>query len=164
MERDTIFISYASEDLASRDELLKQLEVILGRPHEIPIFADSTIDVGEKWHARIVEELDRSLVVVLLVSADFLNSKFVKTVELPRAALAERRGDVRIASLYVRPCPAENFHINVDNPEGDGFEVRVTDYQGINAPSKALMLLSAEADREQLYASAANDIVRLARA
>lgn len=46
--RDTIFISYAREDSASRDELLKHLKVILGQPPAIPIFADSSIDVGEE--------------------------------------------------------------------------------------------------------------------
>ena len=106
MQRDTIFVSYAREDSASRDALLKQLEVILGQPPRIPIFADSSIDIGEEWRQRIIEEMDRALVVVLLVSADLLTSEFVKTIEIPLAALAAKRADTTIACLYVRPCPA----------------------------------------------------------
>ena len=39
-ERDTIFISYAREDSASRDELLKQL-LVIDKPPDIKVFADS---------------------------------------------------------------------------------------------------------------------------
>ena len=162
--RDTIFISYAREDSASRDELLKHLKVILGQPPAIPIFADSSIDVGEEWRDRIVGGMDRALIVVLLVSADLLTSEFVKTIEIPRAALAAKRADTVVACLYVRPCPAKSFQIHVDDPEGEGFDVRVTDYQGINDPSEPLMLFPEGAKRELLHAEAAGEIVRLAKA
>ena len=61
MKRDTIFVSYARKDGASRDELIQHLEVILGDPPSIRIFADSSIDVGDKWHARIITVRPRKM-------------------------------------------------------------------------------------------------------
>lgn len=39
--------------------------------------------VGEKWEQRIGAELQRSQFGLLLLSADFLHSPFIKDVELP---------------------------------------------------------------------------------
>ena len=87
MRRDSIFISYTRDDSNSRDRLVKHLEAILGPSPSIPIFADTKIEPGEQWRLRIYKEMDRALVVVLLVSTNFLTSEFVRSVEIPRAAL-----------------------------------------------------------------------------
>ncbi len=163
MSRDSIFISYAREDKSSRDELLKHLGVILGEPPAVRVFADTSIDVGQEWSERIKEEMDRALVVVLLVSADFLISEYVKTIEIPKAALAAKRGDTTIACLYIRHCAASSFRIRVENGDGGDFEVGVSDYQGINDPEMPLMSLDKAADRERHYSLAADKIVRLAK-
>ena len=161
MQRDTIFISYSRADSSGRDALVKHLEVVLGKPPRIRIFADTSIETGEEWRNRIRDEMDRALVVVLLVSADFLTSDFVQSVEIPRAALAASRGEAVIACLYVRHCAADAFRIHVDDPNGKGFDIRVTDYQGLNAPNSPLMARKG-AKREQLLAQAAGEIVELA--
>ncbi len=163
MQRDTIFVSYSRADSSGRDALVKHLEVVLGKPPRVRIFADTSIETGEEWRNRIRDEMDRALVVVLLVSADFLTSEFVQSVEIPRAALAARRGEAVIACLYVRHCAANVFHIHVDDPNGEGFDIRVTDYQGLNAPNSPLMARKG-AKREQLLAQAAGEIVELAEA
>jgi flagellar biosynthesis GTPase FlhF len=160
MQRDTIFISYSRADSSGRDALVKHLEVVLGKPPRIRIFADTSIETGEEWRNRIRDEMDRALVVVLLVSADFLTSEFVQSVEIPRAALAARRGEAVIACLYVRHCAAEAFRIHVDDPNGKGFDIRVTDYQGLNDPNTPMARKGAK--REQLLAQAAGKIVGLA--
>jgi hypothetical protein len=161
MKRDTIFISYSRADSSGRNALVKHLEVVLGKPPRVRIFADTSIETGEEWRNRIHDEMDRALVVVLLVSADFLTSSFVQSVEIPRAVLAARRGEAVIACLYVRHCAADAFHIHVDDPNGEGFDIHVTDYQGLNTPNSPLMARKG-AKREQLLAQTAGEIVKLA--
>ena len=160
MPRDTIFVSYARSDASARNALVKQLEVALSGTG-LRLFADSSIEIGEEWKDRIREELDRARIVVLLVSADFLTSEFVQQVEIPRAALAARRREAVIACLFVQHCRANRFVIHVDDPEEGGFDVRVTDYQGLNDPDEPLMARKG-AKRAQLLAEVSGQIVKLA--
>ncbi|MEM7311235.1 MAG: SUMF1/EgtB/PvdO family nonheme iron enzyme [Planctomycetota bacterium] len=165
MKRDTIFVSYSrscASDIACRDELVRHLEIVLGFGSELRVFADPRIEIGEEWERRIHKELDRALVVVMLVSSDFLDSKFVRSVEIPRTALAARRGELTPACLYVRPSAVKHFSLPVVDPEDGNFQARLIEYQGINDPKRPAMSLD-DVEREELLVQAAEEIAKLAR-
>ncbi|MEM7311254.1 MAG: toll/interleukin-1 receptor domain-containing protein [Planctomycetota bacterium] len=161
MKRDTVFISYSHADSESRDELVQHLEVVLDPSSGLRVFADTAIETGEEWRRRIHDELDRSLVVVLLVSADFLTSDFVRDVELPRAALAARRGELVIASLHVRPSAVQHFRLPMQDSDGESFDFRLAEFQGINDPGEPVMTREGP-DREAALLEAAEKILHLA--
>ncbi|HKO54623.1 MAG TPA: FxSxx-COOH system tetratricopeptide repeat protein [Thermoanaerobaculia bacterium] len=90
----TIFVSYAHEDKALIDELRKHLAP-LGN-----IWWDGEIPPGSEWNAEIEKQLDDADLVLLGISADFLNSEFIREHELPHAL--RRPGPV--IPIILRPC------------------------------------------------------------
>jgi serine/threonine protein kinase len=103
--RDQIFISYAHEDARWRDDFLG----MLAPAHErglIGVWSDGAIAAGENWSQNIQRALERARVGLLLVTPNFLQSKFITRVELTNLLSAAKSGGVSIrwvpvsASLY----------------------------------------------------------------
>jgi hypothetical protein len=69
------------------------------------VWDDTRIGAGQEWEREIGEAMSSAAVAVLMVSPDFLASKFVKTKEIPRL-LQRREGEgMRVIPVIVRPCP-----------------------------------------------------------
>jgi hypothetical protein len=70
----------------------------------LDIWDDRRIAIGDDWLPEIEQAMNAAKVAVLLISADFLVSKFIRGVEVPR--LLQRRQDegLRIVPVLVRPC------------------------------------------------------------
>lgn len=84
MTAKKIFISYAHADEAA----MKELDRFLGpleRNGEIEIWTDRKILPGQKWKETILQNIETADVVLLLVSAHFLDSDFIHQEEIPRA-------------------------------------------------------------------------------
>jgi serine/threonine protein kinase len=81
--RNQVFISYSHEDTAWRDAFVKMLVPAIER-RCITLWSDANIPVGDSWSRRIDEAIETAVAGLLLVTPSFLESAFVKTVELPR--------------------------------------------------------------------------------
>jgi len=99
----TLFVSYSHEDGELKDRLLEQLGVLQSQGL-LEVWTDDRIQTGDRWAEEIARAMDGASIAVLLVSAAFLNSRFVRDVEIPR--ILERRLDegMRILPIVVRPC------------------------------------------------------------
>ena len=86
-----IFISYASEDDEHRIDLERHLR-ILQRQGLIETWHDRKLFPGEPWGSEIAEQLERADVILLLVSADFLNSDYCYEIEMTRALERQAAG------------------------------------------------------------------------
>ncbi len=104
MSAPTIFISYAREDDAQRNELRKHLRPWTG-DGRLRIWDDRAIDGGTEWEPELLRALDKAAVIVFLVSADLLDSDFVHKVELPRALERRRRDETVLIPVILRSCP-----------------------------------------------------------
>src|SRR5882724_5369591 len=62
-----VFVSYSSKDKKYKDDLLKQLKV-LAEQKVISTWHDGLLVPGQKWNDEIVEHLDSSRVILLLIS------------------------------------------------------------------------------------------------
>ncbi len=80
----SIFFSYAHEDEALRDELAKHLRG-LERQGVIQSWHDRKILPGSDWLHEIEQQLNSAQIILLLLSADFMDSDFCWSVELKRA-------------------------------------------------------------------------------
>jgi len=98
-----IFCSYSHKDAHLRDELVKHLET-LRRQRFIEIWHDRRIVPGDKWRQEINSNLDQADVVLLLVSPDFLASKYCYEKELKTALRLAKAGRTRILPIILRPC------------------------------------------------------------
>ena len=98
-----VFVSYCHADKQLKDELLKHLEPIR-RLRLIDTWNDLEILPGEEWDKAISQNLEDAEIVLLLVSIDFINSKYCYDIELQQAITKHRKGECQIVPIILRPC------------------------------------------------------------
>jgi NB-ARC domain./TIR domain. len=96
-----VFISYSSKDLTYKEALRKQLE-ILAQQEVISTWHDGLLAAGQQWNEEIVEHLNSSQVILLLISPDFLTSGYVNRVELKFAAERHTAREACVIPVLVR--------------------------------------------------------------
>ncbi|MBD2679725.1 MULTISPECIES: GUN4 domain-containing protein [Nostoc] len=79
-----LFFSYSHKDEALRDELAKHL-TILEWQGVISSWHDRKILPGEEWDHQINDNLNTADIILLLISSDFLFSKYCWDVEVKKA-------------------------------------------------------------------------------
>jgi hypothetical protein len=98
-----VFISYTHKD----EELRKKLEAhlaILRHQGLIEIWHDRQIGAGTDWAGSIHNKLDTADLILLLVSADFIESAYCFGVELRRAMERHEAGTARVIPIILRDC------------------------------------------------------------
>lgn len=99
----SIFISYCHKDEELRDIFETHL-AMLKREQKISVWHDRRIVIGENLDNTISENLISADIVILLISADFLNSDYCFEKEMRAAMERQREGSARILSVILRPC------------------------------------------------------------
>jgi TIR domain len=134
-KRKRVFISYSHKDTKYLERLHTHL-AMYERNGLVDIWDDKKIAVGADWREEIKKALEETKVAVLLVSADFLASKFIAENELPPLLDAARAGGAKIFSVILRPCAFE------DTP--------LYRYQAVNSPSNPLSSINPN-EREKIW-------------
>lgn len=102
-----VFVSYShnEEDRPLLDKLSKHLAHLhTGEGKAIHLWDDSHIKPGDKWDDEIRENLNDAHIVLLLVSADFNSSRYIREVEMKEAMARHGRGECRVVPVLLRPC------------------------------------------------------------
>jgi hypothetical protein len=95
------FVSYAREDEELYQQLKKHLR-ILEREGLIDFDDDRAISPGTEWEGQISEWLERADVILLLISADFVDSDYCWDVEMRRALERHEDGEARVIPVILR--------------------------------------------------------------
>jgi hypothetical protein len=98
-----IFCSYAHEDA----DLRKKIETHLGflkRENKIEHWYDGEIKAGEEWRGKIDAQLNSADVILLLISAYFVDSEFCYSVEMQRAMERHDAGEAIVIPILLHPC------------------------------------------------------------
>jgi len=98
-----LFFSYSHKDEEYRNELEIHL-AILKRQGVIDTWHDRRIGAGKDIHGEISEHLEKSQIVLLLVSPYFLASEYCYDVEMKRALERHETGKVRVIPVIIHPC------------------------------------------------------------
>lgn len=102
-----VFISYSHQDENLRVELDKHLS-ILQQQDIIKPWQDRKISAGTEWEGQIDDHLGRANIILLLISADFLSSKYCYDIELKRAMERHEAGEARVIPVILRACSWQN--------------------------------------------------------
>lgn len=102
-----VFISYAKEDSSLRARLSRNL-----RPLEplIDVWCNQEILPGRNWEQEIVEHLEKASLILLLISAEFIDAsmdpvrKNPVTIEMQRALERHKAGEARVIPILLQPC------------------------------------------------------------
>jgi len=140
---NSIFISYSHKDKKYLERLMVHLRP-LQKKGIIDIWVDKKLKAGDKWKIEIENALKRARVAILLVSADFLASRFIVDNELPPLLQKAELDGTRIIPVIVKPC---RF------PRDENLSM----FQSINDPSKPIIKLPS-AEREKIYDRISNEI------
>ncbi|MCA8954052.1 MAG: TIR domain-containing protein, partial [Planctomycetes bacterium] len=98
-----VFVSYAHEDRPFLEKDLLPFLRHLALGEHIELWEDSSIGAGQDWYAEIADRLDHAKVAILLVTENFLASKFCQHEEVPVLLQRARRGQLHVMPLLVEP-------------------------------------------------------------
>lgn len=101
--RPLIFISYSHKDEAWKDRLVTHLNV-LQYQDSLEIWDDRRIEAGEDWFKEIEAALNASSIALLLISANFLTSKFITEKEVPLLLKRRAQEGLRLIPVILEPC------------------------------------------------------------
>lgn len=101
-EGTTVFISYAHEDEGFRVALGKHLRA-LEHQRLVTTWHDRKITAGASWRDEIDENLESAGIILLLISADFMNSDYCYGVEMKRALERHEKGAGLVIPVILRP-------------------------------------------------------------
>jgi internalin A len=145
--RQGVFISYSHLDKKWLDMLLTMLKPLF-RSTDMFLLADTSILRGSIWREDAMRAIDRALVVVLLVTPDFLASDFIHEHELPPLLKAAAEGGAKILWVPVRASSYKHTPLN--------------NYQAVLDPSRPLASMSA-AERDQALVRIGEMIAKLSK-
>ena len=101
-----VFISYAHADETLRKELEKHLSLLQQRKL-ITGWHDRQIPAGAEWEGEIDAHLNSAQIILLLISADFLASRYCYSIEMKRAFERHEAGEARVIPIILRPVDWE---------------------------------------------------------
>jgi hypothetical protein len=94
--------SYSHPDKRFVDELMVHL-ALLARKFKFEVWSDQKLTGGDLWRSEIEAALARTDIALLCVSADYLASEWIATVELPKVIGQVKEGRTRVIPIIVRP-------------------------------------------------------------
>ena len=97
-----VFISYSHKDEEWKNRLVTHLGV-LEKQGFLDVWNDRRIPAGEDWLPAIEKAINEADAAIILISANFLNSDFILSKEIP--ALLQRRAEenMKLLPLIARP-------------------------------------------------------------
>lgn len=120
----SIFISYAHEDREYLNRLNVHLKA-MGHDIAINVWSDAKLRTSDKWRDEIENALSEATHAILLISADFLASDFIRNNELPTLLRGAKEKGTRIYPVIVTSCR----FLKVKS---------LSDFEAVNSPEEPL--------------------------
>jgi formylglycine-generating enzyme required for sulfatase activity len=98
-----VFLSYSHKDNELRKELSSHLSS-LAHQKLIEPWHDRNIDAGSGWASEIDQNLARAEIILLLVSSDFINSRYCYSIEMKEALARHEANEVQVIPVIIRAC------------------------------------------------------------
>ena len=94
-ERPNVFISYSHKDEVWKDRVVAHLRV-LEMEGALDVWDDRRIGAGHDWRPEIEQAIERAEIAILIVSKNFLTSKFIREQELTKILAGRTEGRLRV--------------------------------------------------------------------
>lgn len=114
-----LFFSYAHEDASVLTRLRTHLAP-LRRDRILSDWCDREINAGSDWDTEISDRLGTSDIIIVLVSADLLNSEYINGHELGQALEMHRAARATVVPVIAKDCRWQNQPIGALQVLPDG--------------------------------------------
>jgi internalin A len=133
-----VFFSYSHKDEEYRDQLDIHFAMLRNRGL-VETWHDRKIIPGEEWDDTIKQQLQEADLVLLMISADFLNSNYIMNEELKILRERHQRGEnFYTIPIFTRECDTEGFEF--------------MKYQGAQHDKQSKMpWIAAATNRDEVY-------------
>jgi tetratricopeptide (TPR) repeat protein len=98
-----VFISYSHQDEDWKDRLQTHLG-ISAEEGLLKIWEDRQIRAGSDWFEDITRTIESADIALLLISVDFLTSRFIRGEEVPRLLKRRSEQGLHVFPIIVRSC------------------------------------------------------------
>jgi formylglycine-generating enzyme required for sulfatase activity len=107
-----VFLSYSRKDDALREEFSAHLSSLTNQ-NLIEPWHDRKIDAGTEWAKEIDQNLEQAEIIVLLVSADFINSRYCYSNEMKQALARHAAKTAQVIPVIIRACDWQSSPLGV---------------------------------------------------
>jgi TIR domain len=110
-----VFVCYSHKD----SRFLRRLQAHcapLIRSGLVAVWSDQKLRPGEPWRDKIMQAIDSAQVAVLLLSANFYESEFISSVELPSMLMKRSTAGLTVIPVICNHCRFER------DPDLNGFQ------------------------------------------
>lgn len=98
-----VFVCYSHKDKKYLELLLKHLDQDI-----VDVWSDQRLEGGEHWFEEIQKALNSSNIGILLLSANFFNSQFIKNIELQQLLKNKYEKNTLLLPILVEACNIDN--------------------------------------------------------
>lgn len=120
MSRNLVFISYSHKDKKWFEALKTHLFPIVNNDESLlQVWDDKRINVGDNWDEEIKKAINQTKIAVLLVSPNFLASRYIKDNELPPLLNADKADEATIFWIPIRSSSYKFTEIQKYQPAHD---------------------------------------------
>ncbi len=115
----------------------------LNREGKIQYWYDGKIRAGEEWRGEIDKHLDSADIILLLISADFVDSDFCYSVEMKRAMERHDAGEAAVIPILLHPCDWQSAPFGKLNalPGGEPISLRQNHEQALHEVAKGVRVV-----------------------
>lgn len=100
-----VFISYShNPDERWKDRILGHLRVLNAAGLDLSVWDDRRISGGDEWRYEITDAIETCDIALLLISRQFLTSRFIMGEEVPPLLKRRKEGGLRIVPVILSPC------------------------------------------------------------
>lgn len=98
-----LFLSYSHKDAGLRDVFQENL-ALLEQDGLLEWWFDGKILPSAEWDKEIRNELENADIIVFMVSTTFLNSKYIRGVEMTRALKRRKANEAELVTVVLEDC------------------------------------------------------------
>lgn len=107
-----LFCSYSHKDRELKENLSRHLSPLMISDNIVVLWSDDHLLPGEEFDPRIKDELDRSNVILLLISANYFSSHYCWHVEAMRAFERHESTQATVVPILIKDVAWESTTIN----------------------------------------------------
>lgn len=105
-----VFISYSHKDEAIKEKLEDHLSALV-KKNVVSIWQDRLLLAGNEFDVEIKENISNADIILLLMSSNFMKSKYCSETELPIALEKHKQRTAIAIGVIVSPCQWRNTPI-----------------------------------------------------